>query len=290
MTEQDFIAAGYSRPYPKDSDLAFGPIGMSRERKLVKNVRKVIKDVAQTFPGSNGVRDGPPILWRTMHHVKRNSGSSRTVRQVFLHVSDALPQDYTPYSRVAALDALARKTMHELRLSSLATYPSSLSALFNSAPYRQEARKYLAREKRRHSGSGRDDEDDWLESDGIDYGFDERLRVDEIGRLLEGQEHHVSCLVVGARYSRSNELVWQMRDDLHPQVLPGSYVWADILLYECGACDRIFVLDQAEADRKLCAQTQTIILSSRSDQSALLNSTARPCDLLCCHTYSQALQ
>ncbi|POY73499.1 hypothetical protein BMF94_3436 [Rhodotorula taiwanensis] len=193
MTEQDFIAAGYSRPYPKDSDLAFGPIGMSRERKWVKNVRKVIKDVAQTFPGSNGVRDGPPILWRTMHHVKRNN--------------------YTPYSRVAALDALARKTMHELRLSSLATYPSSLSALFNSAPYRQEARKYLAREKRRHSGSGRDDEDDWLESDGIDYGFDERLRVDEIGRLLEGQEHH-------------------MRDDLHPQVLPGSYVWADILLYE----------------------------------------------------------
>lgn len=24
-----------------------------------------------------------------------------------------------------------------------------------------------------------------------------------------------------------------MRDFLHPEVLPGSYIWADILLYEC---------------------------------------------------------
>jgi hypothetical protein len=24
-----------------------------------------------------------------------------------------------------------------------------------------------------------------------------------------------------------------MRDFLHPEVLPGSYIWADLLLYEC---------------------------------------------------------
>jgi hypothetical protein len=73
MTEQDFIAAGYSKPYPKDSDIAFGPIGRQRELKWVKNVQKVVKDVARTFSGPNGIRSGPPILWRTMHHVKRNS-------------------------------------------------------------------------------------------------------------------------------------------------------------------------------------------------------------------------
>lgn len=30
------------------------------------------------------------------------------------------------------------------------------------------------------------------EKDEIDYGFDERLRIDEIGKLLEGQQNHVS--------------------------------------------------------------------------------------------------
>lgn len=73
MTEQDFIAAGYSKPYPKDSDIAFGPIGRQRELKWVKNAQKVVKDVARTFSGPNGIRSGPPILWRTLHHVKRNS-------------------------------------------------------------------------------------------------------------------------------------------------------------------------------------------------------------------------
>lgn len=73
MTEQDFLAAGYSKPYPKDSDFAFGAIGRQRELKWVKNVERVVKDVARTFSGPNGIRSGPPILWRTMHHVKRNS-------------------------------------------------------------------------------------------------------------------------------------------------------------------------------------------------------------------------
>lgn len=193
MTEQDFIAAGYSKPYPKDSDIAFGPIGRQRELKWVKNVQKVVKDVARTFSGPYGIRSGPPILWRTMHHVKRNN--------------------YTPYSRVTPLDALARKTMHELRVSSLATHPTFLSSMLQSLPYYQHARKYFSREALEQIRRTKEQEEDSLEGDETDYGFDERLRVDEIGKLLEGQENH-------------------MRDFLHPEVLPGSYIWADILLYE----------------------------------------------------------
>lgn len=47
----------------------------------------------------------------------------------------------------------------------------------------------------------------------IDYGFDERIRVSEFGALLVGQEGHFN-------------------DFLHPSVLPGSYLWSDMMLYE----------------------------------------------------------
>ena len=50
-------------------------------------------------------------------------------------------------------------------------------------------------------------------SSGVDYGFDERLRVNEIGRLLTGQLDHFI-------------------DFLHPEAVPGSYLWGDVILYE----------------------------------------------------------
>jgi len=34
------------------------------------------------------------------------------------------------------------------------------------------------------------------EKDETDYGFDERLRIDEIGKLLEGQQNHVSLCFI----------------------------------------------------------------------------------------------
>ncbi|BGP53177.1 hypothetical protein JCM8202_003693 [Rhodotorula sphaerocarpa] len=189
-TEQDFMKAGYSRPYPKDSDIAFGPIGLLREQRWIDNARNVVKEIARTFPGAKGIRDGPPILWRSMHHVKRNN--------------------YTPYSRVAPLDALARKTMHELRVSSLATDPAFFSSLYRALPYLGKSRKANSR---RDEDADDSDAEEESKVDEVDYGFDERLRIDEIGKLLEGQEHH-------------------MRDFLHPDALPGSYIWGDILLYE----------------------------------------------------------
>ncbi|BGP22156.1 hypothetical protein JCM10295v2_001034 [Rhodotorula toruloides] len=184
MTEEDFIQAGITRPYPTDDDRSFGPIGEEREARWRKHMVEVIKEIAKAFPGSQGVRDGPVISWRTMHHPKRNN--------------------YTPYSRVAPLDALARKTMHDLRVSSLATSPAfrsnSGSLVHSHLP--PEALQEIERISRELG-----------DADGTDYGFDERIRVDEVGKLLEGQENH-------------------FRDFLHPDALPGSYLWSDIILYE----------------------------------------------------------
>jgi hypothetical protein len=90
--------------------------------------------------------------------------------------------DYTPYSRVAALDQLARKTLHELRVSSLATHPNFLSGVL--ASFRQTRQRYFPRE-------ALDELKAATVEDSIDYGFDERIRINEIGKLLEGQEDHV---------------------------------------------------------------------------------------------------
>lgn len=196
-TEQDFMKAGYSRPYPKDSDIAFGPIGLLREQRWIDNARNVVKEIARTFPGAKGIRDGPPILWRSMHHVKRNSKSGRPFSPGFAtgglkHLTcSTLSLDYTPYSRVAPLDALARKTMHELRVSSLATDPAFFSSLYRALPYLGKSRKANSR---RDEDADDSDAEEESKVDEVDYGFDERLRIDEIGKLLEGQEHHVRYL------------------------------------------------------------------------------------------------
>ena len=57
-----------------------------------------------------------------------------------------------------------------------------------------------------HEGLAADDDHE-------DYGFDERLRVNEIGKLLTGQDNH-------------------FKDFLHPNPVPGSFLWGEVLLYE----------------------------------------------------------
>ena len=76
MTEEDFIEAGIPKPYPKDSELAFGPIGKKREERWVRHATEIMKAVARAFPGAKGIRDGPVMSWRTMHQPKRNSQSN----------------------------------------------------------------------------------------------------------------------------------------------------------------------------------------------------------------------
>lgn len=75
FTEEDFIVAGMEKPYPKDSEIPFEDLGEERESKWAEQAQEVLKLVATTFPGEKGVRDGPVISWRTLHHPHKNSAS-----------------------------------------------------------------------------------------------------------------------------------------------------------------------------------------------------------------------
>lgn len=92
--------------------------------------------------------------------------------------------------------------MHDLRVSSLATHPT-VYASAKQAVFDTKERLF----PHQH------DQSDVDKGSIIDYGFDERLRVDEVGRLLLGQQD-------------------QFKDFLHPNAIPGSYLWSDIILYE----------------------------------------------------------
>ncbi|KAI5478939.1 hypothetical protein MNV49_004460 [Pseudohyphozyma bogoriensis] len=174
FTEQDFIREGIERPYPTDSNLPFGNIGEEREKRWVGQMEEAVRLVAETFKGEKGVRDGPVITWRTLHIPKRNN--------------------YTPFSRAFTIDQLARHTLHNLRVSSLATHPTTF----------QSAKKQIAATLGGSAGDGEGE---------VDYGFDERLRVTEFGKLITGQHLYY-------------------KDFLHPDPIPGSWLWGDILLYE----------------------------------------------------------
>ncbi|GAA5893512.1 uncharacterized protein JCM6883_003543 [Sporobolomyces salmoneus] len=95
--------------------------------------------------------------------------------------------NYAPFPRVFQLDSLARKVISDLKLShstSSSTPSKPLSPL-----------------------------DEIWELEGEDLGLDHRLRIDESGKLMLGQEH-------------------LFRDLLHPLPVPGSWIWGDVMLYE----------------------------------------------------------
>lgn len=73
FSEQDFITYNVSKPYPLESDIPFKDLGEARSRKWEQETKEVVKMVAKAFPGEEGVRSGPVISWRTLHHPKRNS-------------------------------------------------------------------------------------------------------------------------------------------------------------------------------------------------------------------------
>lgn len=111
--------------------------------------------------------------------------------------------DYTPYSRAYSLDQLARYSLHNLRVASLLTKPTA---------YAIARKKFLQTKDLFFSRKLSLPEQKDVEGE-EDLGLDERLRVSEYGALLLGQENH-------------------FKDFLHPDVLPGSYLWSDMLLYE----------------------------------------------------------
>ncbi|KAI5480761.1 hypothetical protein MNV49_007167 [Pseudohyphozyma bogoriensis] len=164
-TEQDFIAAGWkSRPYPEDSDIPYNNLSPEREAQWERDARKAIKKAARAWRGpEDDARDGPTILWRTLHHPRRHN--------------------YAPYPRVHQLDSLALKVVSDLESEYTNFHPGD----------------------RYHSHSD--------EGSNEDLGLDERLRIDYSGHLMAGQDLH-------------------FRDLLHPNALPGSWLWGNVMLYE----------------------------------------------------------
>ncbi|GAA6048631.1 hypothetical protein JCM3770_002066 [Rhodotorula araucariae] len=170
-TEEDFVAAGYlHRPYPEDSPIPYTPLSLAREQTWEREARVALKHIARTFKSKEGkARDGPTLLWRTLHHPPRHN--------------------YAPFPRVFQLDSLARKVLSDLQHSQ---DPLPASSSSSSAPPL--------------SNLVEPDEEE-------DLGLAHRLRVDESGRILLGQEH-------------------LFRDLLHPLPVPGSWIWGDVMLYE----------------------------------------------------------
>ncbi|BGP48613.1 hypothetical protein JCM10450v2_004489 [Rhodotorula kratochvilovae] len=98
--------------------------------------------------------------------------------------------NYAPFPRVFQLDSLARKVLSDLRHSQDAPLSSS-SSTAGAPPL---------------SNLTEPEEDE-------DLGLSHRLRVDDSGRIMLGQEH-------------------LFRDLLHPLPVPGSWIWGDVMLYE----------------------------------------------------------
>lgn len=93
--------------------------------------------------------------------------------------------------------------IHDLRVSSLSTHPTVYSS----------AKQAVFDTKERLFAHQSSDTSEASKGPVVDYGFDERLRINEGGRLLLGQTDH-------------------FKDFLHPNAIPGSYLWSDIMLYE----------------------------------------------------------
>ncbi|GAA5874842.1 hypothetical protein JCM16303_003004 [Sporobolomyces ruberrimus] len=173
-TEEDFVAAGFpSRPYPEDSPIPYNALSEAREQLWEREARKAIKHAAKSFRGKEGKTKNGPTLLWRSLHHPPR-------------------HNYAPFPRVFQLDSLARKVVSDLRLSQpqssssdslLSSHPSSPLSQLDELPDRE------------------------------DLGLSHRLRVDESGKLMLGQEH-------------------LFRDLLHPLPVPGSWIWGDIMLYE----------------------------------------------------------
>lgn len=81
---EDFVAAGFlSRPYPEDSPIPYTNLSPAREKTWEREARLAIKHTAELFRGKEGkARNGPPILWRTLHHPPRHNYAPFPVRSL----------------------------------------------------------------------------------------------------------------------------------------------------------------------------------------------------------------
>ena len=137
---------------------------------------------------------GTPLLWRALHHTPKSS--------------------ITPFTRVAALDQLGRKVVRDLNKSSKRV--PFVKQTTSEAPRKKPTKEresthatFLNRVNNRINNAG--PKSQIMQQIGVDS-LVGKIRVDEWGALMLGQEHG--------------------RDDVDTAVLPGGFIWGDILLSE----------------------------------------------------------
>lgn len=235
LRAEDFVAGGFTvRPYPEDSPIPYTPLTSEREQTWEREARKALKHIARTFHGKEGkARNGPTLLWRTLHHPPRHNYAPFPVRTSLAVSCSAvqggrlIPRAHCPPQRVAQLDSLARKVLSDLRLSQDPPPSSSLPASSHSSSSAAPPLSSLS--------------DELPEEE--DLGLAHRLRVDDSGRIMLGQEH-------------------LFRDLLHPLPVPGSWVWGNVMLYEC-------VATRPSLSLSLLSQASAEALSERADCACL---------------------
>ncbi|KDE08076.1 hypothetical protein MVLG_01776 [Microbotryum lychnidis-dioicae p1A1 Lamole] len=139
---------------------------------------------------SDGAARTPRILWRALHHIKE--------------------QHNLPYNRVQAVDQIGRSVVQQLIAEGRAAVAGS-----------QTWTSWIAMLKNSISGT----EPDIIASEEIKLGSEEeqkeafrmgyahRLKIDEWGALMIGQERY-------------------FRDNVHPLPLPGSYLYGNMLMQQ----------------------------------------------------------
>ena len=139
---------------------------------------------------------GTPLLWRALHHTPKSS--------------------ITPFTRLAALDQLGRKVVRDFNKSSkripFVVGPSKSEESRRQKPTKERESthaSFLNRVNNRINNAG--PKSQILQQIGVDS-LVGKIRVDEWGALMLGQEHG--------------------RDDVDTALLPGGFIWGDILLSE----------------------------------------------------------
>ncbi|KAL8280436.1 hypothetical protein RQP46_007084 [Phenoliferia psychrophenolica] len=129
----------------------------------------------------NGWRDSvkaPLILWRSLHHIQSH--------------------EQLPFTRVQALDQIGRSVVERLVREGEAAVKGA-----------GEWKAWLALAASRVGRKWRGDSLEVTQAKGLSS----RLRIDEWGALMLGQEKHFV-------------------DKVHPLPLPGSYLWANMMLFQ----------------------------------------------------------
>ncbi|GAA5950735.1 hypothetical protein JCM3765_000593 [Sporobolomyces pararoseus] len=172
-TEEDFTAAGYPSR-PYPEDSSIPYNSLSFERE-------------QTWE-----REARKAIKHAAKSFRGKEGKTKDGPVLLWRSLHHPPRhNYAPFPRVFQLDSLARKVISDLKLSSSSSSSSS-SSVSSPSPPLSSLDEFPDRE---------------------DLGLTHRLRIDESGKLMLGQEH-------------------LFRDLLHPLPVPGSWIWGDIMLYE----------------------------------------------------------